>query len=357
MVILLSTTLLIVFFALIKNNNINVEKENKIFFILTAVVLILVIGLRSRYLGTTDTDDYASTFEKLSTYTSFGSYFSGVYENGKLFIFSEAAFYLFCYLLGKISNNAQILIFITSAINIISALIFIKKNSKNTEVSTIGFICLGALTFSMNGMRQALAMSICLLGYEFVKKKKFILFLLTVILATLFHKTAFIFLIAYFIYNMKWNKINISLLLISLIVFVLYVNKIAVVFDKLVDKNYAEGDSFTKGGYVTVLIYLLCLGITLLNRNILKNDVNIRASFVLSTFGLFLYLARYFSTQIYERASYYFFFFILILLSSIVDESENKNLMRLIVIILSIFLFAYRLIGSGFEDYKFFFMQ
>ena len=155
---------------------------------------------------------------------------------------------------------------------------------------------------------------------------------------------------------MKWNKINVTFLLISLAAFVLFVNKIAAVFDELVDKNYSEEDSFSSGGYVSVLIYLLCIGITLLNQKLLKNNVNIRASFVLSTYGLFLYLARYFSTQIYERVSYYFFFFVLLLLSSIVDESKNKNFMKLLVIVLSVFLFAYRLNGSGFEDYKFFFM-
>ncbi|MBQ3047951.1 MAG: EpsG family protein, partial [Clostridia bacterium] len=269
MVILLSTTLLIVFFALIKNNNTNVEKENKIFFILSAVVLILVAGLRSRYIGTSDTDSYATTFENLSAYTSFGSYFSGVYEKGKPFIFSEAAFHLFCYLLGKISSNPQLLILTTSAINILSALFFIKNNSKNTEISTIGYVCLGSFSFSMNGMRQALAMSMCLLGYEFVKRKKFIPFCLTIILATLFHKTAFVFLIVYFVYNMKWNKINVTFLLISLAAFVLFVNKIAAVFDELVDKNYSEEDSFSSGGYVSVLIYLLCIGITLLNQKLL----------------------------------------------------------------------------------------
>lgn len=357
MVILLSSTILIVFFALVKNNNTNEEKENKIFFILTAVILIMVAGFRSRYTGTPDTDVYASMFEKMSDYPSFGSYFSGVRKSGILFIFSEAAFYLFCFSISRISSNPQLLILVTSAINIIATIIFIKNNSKNTEVSTIGFICLGSFTFAMNGMRQALAMSICLLSYEFVKRKKFIPFLLTVILATLFHKTAFVFLIVYFVYNMKWNKVNTTLLLISLFGFVLYVNQIATIFDELTDKNYSEGESFTSGGYVTVLIYLLCIVITLLNRNIPKNNVNIRTSLVLSTFGLFLYLARYFSTQIYERVSYYFFFFILILLSSIVDDSENKNLIRFLIIVLSVFLFAYRLNGSVFEDYKFFFMR
>lgn len=356
MVILLSTTLLIVFFAFIKNNDTNAEKENKIFFILTAVILIAVAGLRSRYTGTRDTEMYTAAFQSIPNFANFSDYFSSTLENGKFLIFSEPAFHLFCYLLSKISSNPQLLILTTSAINILSVLFFIKKNSKNTEVATIGYVCLGSFSFSMNGMRQALAMSICLLSYEFVKNKKFIPFCLTIILATLVHKTAFIFLIVYFVYNIKWNKVNTTLLLISLAAFVLFVNKIAAIFDELTDKNYSEGESFSRGGYVTILIYLLCIGLTLLKRNTLENDANIRASLVLSIFGFLLYSARFFSTQIYERVSYYFFYFVLILLASIVDESNNKNFMKLLVIFLSVLLFVYRLNGSVFEDYKFFFI-
>lgn len=357
MAILLSTTLLIVFFAFIKNNSINAEKENKIFFILTAVILIVVAGLRSRYTGTLDTDVYSAMFEKMCNYTSFKSYFSGVYKVDSLFVFSEVAFHLFCYLLSKISNNPQLLLLTTSAINILSVLFFIKKNSENTEVATIGYVCLGSFSFSMNGMRQALAMSICLLSFELVKKKKFAPFLLTIILATLFHKTAFVFLIVYFAHNIKWNRFNIVILPILLGTFIFCADEITAIFDEATGKEYAGGEAFSSGGIVTVLIYLLCIGMTLLKPKTLKNNNNIRTAFILSLFGLFLYLARYFAIDIYERVSYYFFFFILILLSSIVDESENKNMMRLLVITLSVFLFVYRLIGSSFEDYKFFFMQ
>lgn len=355
MTILLPTTLLIVLFSFIKNNDIDSEKENKIFFTLTAIFLIAVAGLRSRYVGTSDTNDYANMFENLSSYTSFGSYFAGILKKGKFLIFSECAFHLFCYLLSKISDNAQFLLLVTSAINVLSVLFFIKNNSKNTEVSTIGYICLGSFTFAMNGMRQALAMSICLLSFEFVKKKKFIPFLLTVILAMLFHKTAFIFLVVYFVHNIRWNRFNITVLPILLTAFVFFADEITVIFDEATGKEYADSESFSSGGIVTILIYLLCIGLTLLKPKTLKNN-NIRTAFILSLFGLFLYLARYFVIDIFERVSYYFFFFILMLLSSIVDESENRNLMRLLVIILSVFLFAYRLIGSSFEDYKFFFM-
>lgn len=356
MAILLSTTILIVFFALIKNNHTNIEKENKIFFILTAIILIVVSGLRSRYTGTTDTDAYATMFENLSAYTSFNTYFAGIYEKRTFFIFSEYAFHLFCYLLSRISNNPQLLILVTSTINVLATLFFIKNNSKNTEVSTVGFICLGSFTFAMNGMRQSLAMSICLLSFEFVKKKKFIPFLLIVVLATLFHKTAFVFLIVYFAHNIKWNRFNIVVLPILLATFAFCADEITVIFDEATGKEYTSGESFSSGGIVTILIYLLCIVLTLLKPKTLKNNNNIRTAFILSLFGLFLYLARYFVIDIYERVSYYFFFFILILLSSIVDESENKNLMRLLVITLSVFLFAYRLIGSSFENFKFFFM-
>ena len=129
-------------------------------------------------------------------------------------------------------------------------------------------------------------------------------------------------------------------------------------FDEITGENYADGTSFESGGYVTLLIYLLCIGAALFNKHLDKREPMVRTSLILSTFGMLLYSARYFSTQIYERVSYFFFFFVLILLAHVVESMpKNKALMQTVVIALSIALFAYRIHGSVFHNYQFFFMS
>lgn len=356
MVILLSSVLLIWFFSSLKDKNNDLTKQNKTFLILSGIVLILVAGLRSRYIGTTDTNIYCGMFEGMDYYSSFESFYTSQGRASETFLLSERAFYLFAWLLGKISGNAQWLIFATSFVNIFCALYFIKHNSPNTAVSVIAFACLGSLTFSMNGMRQALAMSICLLSFEFVKKRKIVWFLLTVLLAILFHKTAVVFVIVYFIYGMKWNFKNISLITVAFAAFCAYAGEFAGMFDEVTGKDYADETSIESGGYVTLLIYLLCIAAALLNKRLDKSDPMVKTSLLLSIFGMLLYSARYFSTQIYERVSYFFFFFVLILLAYVIESmSKNKALLQTVVIALAIALFAYRLHGSAFHNYQFFF--
>ena len=67
---------------------------------------------------------------------------------------------------------------------------------------------MGLPVFLLNfsGLRQAIAMGITALSFNFIKEKKPVQFILLVILASLFHKSAIVFLAMYPIYNIKLDK-------------------------------------------------------------------------------------------------------------------------------------------------------
>ena len=74
--------------------------------------------------------------------------------------------------------------------------ILIYKYSNSVWMSVFLFYSLGYFGASMNTIRQCIAMTIIFLAYHFILENKIKLFLISVILATTFHKTAIVFLVA-----------------------------------------------------------------------------------------------------------------------------------------------------------------
>ena len=68
------------------------------------------------------------------------------------------------------------------------------------------FITFETYTLTFGILRQAIALSISLLAFNFLDKRKPIKFILLVLFASLFHKTAAIFLLAYPFLFIKVNK-------------------------------------------------------------------------------------------------------------------------------------------------------
>ncbi len=79
------------------------------------------------------------------------------------------------------------------------------KYSNDYFISVLILITQSYFYFSMTGLRQTLAMGICFFAYDFAVRKKPVGFALAVFLASLFHSSALIFAVFYFIKNLKIN--------------------------------------------------------------------------------------------------------------------------------------------------------
>lgn len=117
-----------------------------------------------------------------------------------------------------ISENYATLFIATSIIINSLIMMTIFKYSKKPVISVIIFFCGGFYFESMNLVRQYIAMAIILCGYKvlLMEKKKF-LYLICILIATMFHSMSAFFLIALF-FDKKVIKFKWMLVLILLIV-------------------------------------------------------------------------------------------------------------------------------------------
>lgn len=90
----------------------------------------------------------------------------------------------------------------------------IKRYSSNVYISFIVSISLGSLAFALSALRQILAISFVIFAFRYIVEKRPIKFIALTLIASLFHSTAIIFLVAYLLY---WIKLKIKKLIVMAI--------------------------------------------------------------------------------------------------------------------------------------------
>lgn len=212
--------IILIFFGLmcwINNYSIKYGKEeksvlygNKIYIFIIAIILVLFAGLRSTKVGS-DTAMYKKIFDHVLNVNSLNI---AIHDSVSSEI--EAGFSTLIYYVSR-KFDWQVFLFISSLISIVPVLYVIYKYSVNVYFSIFLYISFGFFSFSMNGIRQAIAIGICMIAYCFSRNKKLFLYLLCIFLAVSFHKSAILFLPVYWIDKIKPGKYILYIYLILLV--------------------------------------------------------------------------------------------------------------------------------------------
>lgn len=171
MVIYLACIVLIVFAFRCLNS----QKALKISFLMLAVIA----ALRKYTVG-------VDTYQFYRMFTYIGAVPSWDYQVTRY----EPGFFYLCKLLYMVCKDGQILIIVSSIFINYAAYRFIKENSNGCCYSTILYVCMNIFFSNMNVMRQAIASSILILGFNLLKEKKYFRYIIVVLIATAFHKVA-----------------------------------------------------------------------------------------------------------------------------------------------------------------------
>ncbi len=255
-------------------------------------------------------------------------------------------------LLGLISSNPQILFIITSIIIMTGFSILIYKYSNSVWMSVFLFYSLGYFGASMNTIRQCIAMTIIFLAYHFILENKIKLFLISVILATTFHKTAIVFLVAYPLLKMPLNKKNIFIMICGTLMGLLAFNKI---FDLIINVfpiySYYENGKYIEGGIklasiinTIVLLCIFLLGVIVQKEcsKDLTKDMQLMNKFIFISICISILSFKF---NLLDRLSDYFSVFSIIFLPNIIKKIKQSN-RRIIYIysVISLFFIYYTII-------------
>lgn len=251
---------------------------------------------------------------------------------------------------GSLWGNYQLIFVLTHFIIIYFISESVVKESKFFLVSVIAFWGTGFFNYSLNIMRQSIAMSIFLYALQFIDKdkKKYFIY---IIIACLFHTSAIIYIFYYFIRKIN-VKGNISLLLllifwilkepIRLILFFVtqHIGKYSQYFGSALDTN--------KSGWTFLIVNLLIYVLLIFVANYVKEDKKLQRYVSLQFLTTFITILSSVLPN-YERLMYLFMIVQIISIPYFVSKLQNiiyRILFLLMIVFIYIFMF-YRLFILG----------
>lgn len=319
--------------------------------IFSFVILFTISAFRAPHVGT-DTANYIHGFNLIAS-QDFESIFSIVRW--------EIGYTLLNKLISLVSNNSQAIIIVTSFFILFFMIYAIKKFSTNVVFSLYLFITLYYYFASFNLIRQFIAIAILLVGYEFIKERSFWKFLLTVIIASLFHQSALIFIMLYFLYGIRLNAKKIILIIFGF-VFLIYSFDILIKFflklfpyyQVYLDTAYFEGAG--------LLVPLISASILLFGLFIkVTNSTDKEFDFLLIIMALSLLIGIFsMKVSLFNRFGYYTNIFNILFIPKAITSVREKKLRIIYYYVVFSITMAYFLIRfvvegwHGVTPYEFF---
>ena len=184
-------------------SEINMTYNTRIYLNFSIAVMFVMIAFRDMSVGI-DTEMYYKIYRGINEGYLNAVQLNSIHEvltSGK----AELGYALLQFFFGQI--NASFRVFLIFTTLIMSAGYYqLFKRSENIIVSILLFIGFGYLSYSMCYIRQMFAVAISIYALKYIEERRFIRFLLLVLLAYTFHNTAIIILPFYFLYNMKFTS-------------------------------------------------------------------------------------------------------------------------------------------------------
>lgn len=302
----------------------------KILITLLTIQLIVLLSLRSLNIGI-DIPNYLNFFQNVVPNIPSVQFYEHRFEIG---------FKILTKVISLITLNGHIYLTIIAIIVMIPVGVIIYKYSKMPFLSFALYISFNFYAFSFSGLRQSIAYGIVLLSYKSIIERKFIRFLLIVLLASTFHKTAIVFLLAYPLSKVKLNKLTI--LLTAVLILVIYKFK-RNIFGFVVDNIYTDYEIVETGAInwflfsVAIIMFLL-----LFYKKIINQSSEINALYIIVILGVIIMMFSSIGTNVMRLANY-FYIFIILLIPEVLSVSRNKlfafySLYFLIILISTLYL-------------------
>jgi hypothetical protein len=202
-------------------------------FFLIVATMVLIGGLRFK-VGT----DYGAYYY---FYEDFARDFWQ-----KLKEYNEPGFSLICWIVVKFGGDGAAVVFVAALITYGVSMFSLYKKTHYVLMFTLLYVFLGCWHEGFNAVRQCLAGAFIVLGMNSLREKKFFRYLLWVIIAGAFHRSALIMIVLYFLVHRKINFRNIAITLVACVVVILSFDNLFEFSEALLEANYS-----LEYGYIT----------------------------------------------------------------------------------------------------------
>lgn len=233
-----------------------IKNGKKLYCYTVSIILLCVIGFRTENMGLYDVKNiYFPQFDSLQ-----GMSFRQMMKEYP--ILRGNLFQVFTILYEKVSYNKYAWLFLTSIPYIAAMLHNIKKYSINVYTCSFCFfmIC-GMRIYQTNFylIRHSISMAVLIFAFDAIVEKRIKKFIIFVIIAGLFHSTAFIFIIAYPLARVKpsWKQVFFVVIAFYAIIF-MSSDVMRLIFSLINSDNYYSAFKYRNSGFDSFLFPIIC---------------------------------------------------------------------------------------------------
>lgn len=265
-------------------------------------------------------------------------------------VHTENGYKLLNQIIGAYTNNPQILYIVTSAITLLLIVYGIYKYSNNPAMSLYLFMTMGYIFSSFNILRQYIAIGLIFVGLKFIKENKFAPFLMLVLVAMTFHKTAIIMIPMFFILRLRIKQSYFFMITMACIALVPLRGVLRDILVNIFYPQYAGTDliqplSLFEFIYYAVIFFLLIIMCYAYKEKFFKDDYNL-ILFNAVFFSFVIYLGLSFIPEI-NRIAIYLEFFVILLIPRLLSCESNKKVRIFYYIFIVIFFMIFFIVSIG----------
>lgn len=346
------------FWFSIESDRYSYNSRRKQYIRFIVLLLALQSGLRHKGVGS-DTTQYFIRWETAKNdswydiITSFSN--SGI---------KDPFYTLFQKFLQVFSENFQFFLLIVGFMFMLALGNFIKNNTTRISHALLAFmVYMGYFYgfYSITGIRQTLASVFLLYSYEYVKREKFIPFLLLVLTGSLFHISALVFFPLYFIGKFKNTKLLFGATVLGFPIIFALKNHLALFLlatSSMEDRFASYAEQYHRGGSLILTLFQVILGvyaILVLNKLLKINPIAYK---MYNTFALALFfLPLQWVHPSAGRIAQYFAIILMVFIPQILDATagENEDTRKGLYVLATFGFFFITLFAIGdLYSYKFF---
>lgn len=131
------------------------------------------------------------------------------------------------------------------------------KYSMDTSLTVSLYIILSNFVLMFSGLRQAIAISLGFLAFEYVRKKQLIPFIVVTVIAFLFQTSAFMIIFMYPLYHMKLEKKKLFYIVPALIIIWIFNQQIFSFLGVILNQFTDYDTTISETGSVTMLVLFI----------------------------------------------------------------------------------------------------
>lgn len=317
------------------------------FFSIVGIGLLVVFAAGRYYVGT-DFVTYCRIFENYSK-MEWKEFFDSVSREQLFALVTKIAY----------AKGGRVLTYgILAFLLVVPVYCTLKRQYNDISfITTIPVFCFSAFAGSFNVSREYIAVAIVFYSLKYVFNNRFFSFVVCVLIAVLFHKSAFIALFLWILWNHKYNitikGFGKALVILVTVIFVFYYQDlIKLMFgDSEIFSDYLDYAAEGKAGlnrdfYLSLLETIVIL---IFYKGIAQeryNDERIDYMILLSIIALLIGITGFFHPQV-KRIAYYFSLPADLVLFGYMPKYSNKKYAWLVSVLIIAYFFA-RFVLSAF---------